>query len=848
MKIPIRSEFTMAVLGCVLVGAVFAADALAPVTVRVVDELGGGVITNFSYTWWFAAPGASSTAHEGTASNGQFVVLAPERCELNCRISAPDLVAGHGQNRGSFVVNKTNREFVLQANRGVRVRGTVVEAATGIPIAGAEVSPIIFRPPLFAPDRSRSAITDAEGRFELGGVEASLGVGVLHPRFQEEEHGFNLDQAKVNTDGSLEVRIKLGRGTTLEGVVTDSTGNSLAGATVETGEGKEATTDSNGRFHFEGLPSQGPSMLIVRKSGFVERWLFNNPAKNGRIEIVLETRPELKGRVIDPEGRRVTNFTVWAGPEAEPGEYSCSRTNGGPEGVFRLSIEEQSETNWIGVAAPGFAPWFGHVGLTDLQREVLCPLEPGTEVRLRAIREGPPSAGLHAKLRLLRTTPPSMVNPDDPSMQQLLATSEAQADARGVMHFEHLRPGRYRLAIRGAGISPLGMDVTVGNTPLDLGNIRLQGTGTIAGRIYPSEESHVPPAYARGEIYHVGAGLNDDDDRELTFTADAEGRFQVGNVPVGEVQVHLPYWASADILDAIVRHARVVDGRATEVTFFEPEQRQDLRIRFRIGDGSPGEFDSGSGREVNPPVDNVTTRSPMFWCMLHPLGTEPISWDPGDWEEMDAEHTLVLHDVKPGAYHLQVLDWHGSTGLQATLLETNVEMQTGPQNLQLQLGAGSIGGTVEGPEEDVRFVHILAANTATPRLVRETWSDSRGHFCLRFLEAGSYAVFAHDHESGWCDLGMVSVSNKLARCSSGRLQHGGSLEVELADATKPVVARDEGGRRLEPDWRSTAPRLFFHHLWPGRWTIESAEDHRSLTNVVLRTDTTTHIALPPITR
>jgi hypothetical protein len=496
--------------------------------------------------------------------------MAQEQCELNFRIAASGLLAGYGKNSGSFEVNGTNREFVFKAWRGMHVRGTVVAADTGKPITGADVGPIIFCPPLFVTDRERLVKTDANGRFELTGVDRRLGIGAAHLAYVENTVGFNLqDEATTNSDGSISVVLKLERGKKVDGVVKDDRGKLLGGVEVETGDGKKTLTDSRGEFHFEGIEPRREFMLILKKDGFVEKWIYESKVKRGNLKITMERQSELKGRVVGPDGQIVTNFTAWAGPGQEP-SFSCNETNAHPDGTFRLLIQERSKTNWIGIRAPECAPWFGNVMLSDLKKEIVFHLEPGVDVNLSLVLAAEKRAGLRGQLQLIRMTPKEMVNPDDPSQQQSIATCEALLDAAGAMHFHHVAAGRYLLTLRGPAVSPLSMKVVVAKTSVGLGVLKLRGTGTIVGQIFSPEKSQVKPAYARGEIYFQIGGEAESNREMIPFTADANGKFRVENVPVGNVSVHLPFMATADIRDAVVREASVVEDKTTEVKFFEP--------------------------------------------------------------------------------------------------------------------------------------------------------------------------------------------------------------------------------------------------------------------------------------
>ena len=827
-----------------------AAPDAAPVMVRVVDADGGAPLTQFTYSWWTEAPGqASERPHEGVATNGEFAAPAAARCELNVRIEGPDLLGGYGRNQATFLVTEQARAFTFKAVRGRRVRGRVLAADSGEPVAGAEVRPMVFMPPLFVPDRDRVAATGPDGRFDLAGVDPGLGIGVAHPEFADWESAFAF-KATTNADGSLETEVKLQRGAVAEGVVVDRAGHPLGGVEVESDHGKRATTDAAGAFRLAGLAigrdaRSSDATITFRLPGHLDHRLEHFAPGRGALRIVLEPQPALAGRVLRSDGQPVRKFRVWAGPGEEPAPFQCRESRAGSDGRFEANLEERAATNWLGIAAPGFAPWYAALP-PSAAGGITCRLAVGTTVRLALASNVVDRAKVRAQLRLHRQGPRPMFNEDDPSQQQLLATFQAAPDAEGGLRFDHVPPGRYRLTLRGPGITPVGQDINVGGAPLDLGVVAPRGTGGIVGRIHPSKAQPVDAAYARGEIYYAGVGLNPhDDDPPIAFTADADGRFRVDRVPAGEVRVTLPYMATADIIDSVARCARVVAGRTTEVVFFGPSGSRDLRIQLKLGDGTPAAVAAGTGAAVKPAVANVTDRKPMFLVELSPPEDQSGSWDGGDWQELSAAGTLVLHDVSPSAYRLRLYDWHGSIGLRRLLVETNIAVEAGAAALSIPLGAGCIAGALSGTGDAVSFVHVFAVPHTAPPGVRETWSDDAGRFCLRYLSPGTYRLRAHDHDGGWADLGEVDVGAGIARCAGQPMQKGGELRVDAeAAAGGTVVAIDPEGRLIEADRRSDGPGSVFRNLWPGRWTVARGEGRGALTNVLIEAGATVRVAGP----
>ena len=148
----------------------------------------------------------------------------------------------------------------VKASRGRVLAGRTLDALTGRPVPGVSVTGSNAggagpggTPPAFA-------LTDADGRFDLGGL--SLGTYRLqtqHPDYAEASQIVDVEQPTTNTE------IRLSTGGTLAGLVVSDSGAPLPGATVSLqtgagggrfgggGPGSSTTSDDAGGFHFDRL-------------------------------------------------------------------------------------------------------------------------------------------------------------------------------------------------------------------------------------------------------------------------------------------------------------------------------------------------------------------------------------------------------------------------------------------------------------------------------------------------------------------------------------------------------------------------------------------------------------------
>ena len=92
------------------------------------------------------------------------------------------------------------------------------------------MSPIIFTPPLFSADTDRTVQSDAQGQFELTGVDPNLGVEVTHPDYLTAD---SIDPSgKQDAQGRFIASLELASGDVLTGKVSDSSGEPIHGVTT----------------------------------------------------------------------------------------------------------------------------------------------------------------------------------------------------------------------------------------------------------------------------------------------------------------------------------------------------------------------------------------------------------------------------------------------------------------------------------------------------------------------------------------------------------------------------------------------------------------------------------------
>ncbi len=258
---------------------------------------------------------------------------------------------------------------------------TVLDSATGKPIAGAKVA-THGRESVGAPDQSDY---DREGIALANGVAAvqksETGLDQLEVRVDAEGYvGFrkNFDLKKGDVlPPNLEVKLK--GGLTIGGIVQDPDGQPLAGAQVSGGaswgnesereivekypfDHRAVTTDADGRWSMKGVPEPLLASLYLNAShpdhvsaGFGARGneKSEEQLKKQTHVVKLQRGSEVTGVVLGPDERPFSGATVKGGQRW--GGDSKKEVKTGADGRFRL-LNLRPDIQPVTATADGYAP------------------------------------------------------------------------------------------------------------------------------------------------------------------------------------------------------------------------------------------------------------------------------------------------------------------------------------------------------------------------------------------------------------------------------------------------------------------------------------------------------------
>ncbi len=347
-----------------------------------------------------------------TGGDGRFVLRAVTERAVELLATHPDY------GRGRVSLGEKSAELTIVMPPPLRVRGRVIDAASGDPVAGAEVATGFGRP--------AGAVTDESGEFECTDITAddlyvhTLNVRVSHPAYPTAR-----TNVVVGSRSPEPITVLLSREAMLSGRVETPSGTPLADVSVyyevrgmapeayhNPVRGLAARTNELGEF---ALPApDGTRHLIVRPQVFlvVEPPDFATerigPLRYPEVgsawpelEVVVTPGVSVTGRVLDGDGDPVSGASIALVPEFE-GEVKGLLTRlsalprnetarSGSDGEFRLSHVAAGSYRLL-VAAPGYASASLDgidVADADVSRDVV--LESGTTVEGRVVdRTGEP--------------------------------------------------------------------------------------------------------------------------------------------------------------------------------------------------------------------------------------------------------------------------------------------------------------------------------------------------------------------------------------------------------------------------------------------------------------------------
>ncbi|MEM8885992.1 MAG: carboxypeptidase-like regulatory domain-containing protein [Planctomycetota bacterium] len=421
---------------------------------------------------------------------------------------------------------------VVRMQRGGVVRGTVRDAESREPIAGAWVQSVGGLPEEISLFEGGGVRSDDAGRFELRGVSLRAHVVFArHPAYVSvhartpSDLFVNVREYAVFESGRREIEkdLLLTRGRFVSGTIVDEAGEPVAGAEVRMQIESEmemmalmgllpdpVVSDESGRFSLGPLSGQFPVTVIATYGALgpaEER--VSRPGRDEPVRLVLRKPFDLDGLVRDESGRPIAGVRVFLDSDRESIWVRPSVTD--VHGKFRLRNVPRGES-WLRFSHPRYVP---HTRSIELDAE--SPRWSG-EYTLRAGSsiggtvfdpEGKPLAGVRV-----------LVSPPSKGRSAWLHARDVRTSAAGTFEIQGLESGDYALSVDADGLLVPKRIVTAGTDGLE---VRMQRAAKLAGVV------HAGGVPVEGVSVRARSGK----DTLGWASTDAEGKFVLSDLQPG---------------------------------------------------------------------------------------------------------------------------------------------------------------------------------------------------------------------------------------------------------------------------------------------------------------------------
>ncbi len=504
-----------------------------------------------------------------SGADGSFTLEIPRYAERILFFAEPKGYAATSTRSYPYAADALPESIVLKLQREAVVRGRVLDTYAN-PVVGANVGEDS------GGNRHlrNKAVTDAEGRFELGRLVPGSTVML---RIDREGYPTHRESVEIPGDEArVEIRVDGGRRVT--GVVVDEWGAPLAGARVELAEatrtfgGPETGSGPDGRFVIEGVKA-GHYFLRASLEG------YGMDGKGQALDLTVEDPPE---QLVELESRATIVGQLHGLEElasvrpivAAMGPNGSREPTVAPDGSFR--IEGAEPGRWLFQATE---PNAGLTAKGDLEVPkgageafVELQLEPGFTMEVLVRRGGAPARGAEVRL----------------SASSVSTTFNRTSGADGRASFSGLSAGSYTVMASPPGAGPFRAMVkeqieVAGdqNVILDLPEARLAGVVRRSADRVPVAEAEVWAVAAEPSGF-VPRKLRSGPDGEFVFEELAEGTWLVGARKDGaaapEQRVELTGDGSHNEVELLLEDASGLTLRVEGARYLWPDRLHVVRM------------------------------------------------------------------------------------------------------------------------------------------------------------------------------------------------------------------------------------------------------------------------------
>lgn len=658
---------------------------------------------------------------------------------------------------------------ILHMQSGAIIDATVVAAAGGAPVAGAQVS-------LSAP-HGPTATTDKDGQASLHGV-APGSFAVLSARASGYAPGHQMVAVPEAPGAHVRVRVELPRGAPVSGVVVDPQGHPVAGAQVVArdtsqalslaGDGDAATSDKRGRFqltavaagtyHFEAHhPHHAPGSSDPRT--------VDGSTPTTGVRIVLGAGGTVAGKVVDQSGAPVAWATVRVGIGATGfggGDAFTRQVTADEQGHFEMKGLPRRALLALAMSDAASSPSVKvDLESTEARRDLVLRLELGGRIEGTVVDDaGTPVPEVSVTAR------PDVFAGQVAEDYSLRGAAVRGTDGGGHFAFRGLPPGTYRLyAGRGeseaAPFRRRGVQAATGDLHV---KVVLEKPGSLRGRV-ALDDGSVPAAFTVSVGFPPGVPVVQ------------SSAFTVPSVPPGTYDVT---FRGPEFAQKVVRDVAVAAGQAVDMGTVTVQRGRSVSGRVLRADGSPV---AGAhvvlGRQLLG--DGKSLSSSLATTFGDSMGLRQT--------ESDESGRYTLSGIGTSKDLLLAAE-HDSDGRSPPVL---VPAGSESRTIDLVLaGVGSVSGTVTAGGKPAASAQVAATPLgASKQTILVTTADD-GTYEIDRLAAGDYKVTAIVGGG----MGGGSMASDGVTIAAGKKAHL-DLDVAVGDVTLVVKVEPRGAGTID---------------------------------------------------
>lgn len=635
-----------------------------------------------------------------TNAQGEFLIdtlpTPPWRLEVRPGGSLRDTMIDVGEDR---------RDLKIELESGHSLAGSVLDARTREPIAGADVS---------APSSSRRTSTDGAGEFKLTGLEEGA------PRIEVRASGYATARFDPDADGG--VVVTLSRAGRLGGVVVDTRMNGVPNVEIEllqwepdaTALGHrtiaEARSDPDGAFELElGDVREGPRYsLRVRHADFpifeLHTLDLHSPVA-GHEDLVIELAAagSIAGSIRD-EDRVLVGVPVRLIASREGGDAELHHVAfSGADGRFRLQGVPPG-TYSIRVDSASHAPFLTSRLVVHAGEETVADLELDAPKTISGRVVGPDGEPVRASIEA--------VDLKAPTIQR--GRRSARTDQSGRFVLDALHHGPYRLRISAPRFAAAAREDV--RAPTENIEVVLRPFGSMVGRVVDKETGDAVSRF-RVSAIPLEVGMRLEETLRPWTVESADGRFERNDIPPG------PYRLTIDAIDFLPRSVEVLvpSGRVAVETRVDLERGGAVHLSISDSDARP--------------LSDVRTRA------IRVRGNSRPGLDGSETQDggtTDSSGKVTLGGLRPGRWVVEV-EADGYLRERTGILQVRVDESIPPPTVLLTLRRGA---TIRGIARDAKGLPladgtVVLLGKGQPRTMK---AADDGSYEFRGLSTGRYRL------------------------------------------------------------------------------------------------------------